>query len=142
MDPVVIASIITAAASVGTSIFEGWSKSSKKVDEKLDKLVTENYEKLRLHITDPCTRILKRSEDRQNHVLSDLREAAYPGTKFSAYTDEQQFDEQFKYRLKYLQLVGVMSQIGGDYFITPLGLAFLREARNRKEYFDILFRQG
>jgi hypothetical protein len=140
MDPVIISSIITAAASIGTSIFEGWSKSTKKEDEKLDKIITENYEKLRSHITDPCTRILKRSEDRQNHVLSDLRDAAYPEIKFSAYTDEKQYNEQFKYRLNYLQLVGVMFQAGGDYFITPLGMAFMREARNRKDYFDVLFR--
>lgn len=142
MDPVVISSIINAVASVGKSLFEGWSKSSKKEDEKLDKIVKDNYEKLRIHMSDPCVRILRESEDRQNHDLRQLREAAYPGTEFSSSKDELLFNKEFDYRLKYLQIAGVLSQAGTDYFITPLGMAFLREARIKKNYFDILFRQG
>ena len=139
MDPTVIAAIISAAASMGTSIFERWSGKATKVDERLDQLVKGQYEKLRRFLTDPCVKILKRAEDGQNHDMSELRDLVYPNLTFSTVQQEMILDEEFSYRLRYLQLIGALTQAGNDYYITRIGMAFLREARERKDYFKILF---
>src|SRR6266511_3617426 len=131
-DPTVIAAIITGAANIGKSIFERWSGASKNVDKRLDQFVEGEYDKLRRYLTDPSVSILKKAEDGQNHVLRDLRNFAYPNLSFSSPQEESQYDKQFDYRLRFLQLVGVLTQAVGDYYITPIGMAFLREARKRK----------
>jgi hypothetical protein len=139
MDPTVIAAIITAIASLGTSFSERFVGGSRQVDEKIFQIVKEHYDELRQHLTDPCVQILKKAEDGQNHNLEVLREAVYPNQAFSSYQDERIFNSEFDYRLRYLQLVGVLAQVGGDYFITHTGMAFLRQAREKRDYFKILF---
>lgn len=134
MDPAVTAALIGAAASIGTSIFEKWS-GRKSVDEKTDRYVEEHYDEFRALLSDHCVRILKRMEDGQNHDSGELLRAIYPDPT----TDERKVGSEFEYRLRYMEIIGLITKPTSEYYITPIGMSFLRRARERRDYFRVLF---
>lgn len=53
---------------------------------------------------------------------------------FIDHADENAFDHEFEYRLRYLVTTGFFMFAMGEYYITHLGRAFLAEARNKNDF--------
>jgi hypothetical protein len=139
MDPVIIAAIITSAAKVGPSIFQHFMGRTANVEKEVQKLVSAKYPELKSCLTLSLMKLLKFGEYGDYHTVQEFRKHLYPTMTFSARKKEEAFDQEFKYRLNFLVATGffTISQ-GGEYYITQLGAGFLREARNQREFIDVL----
>jgi hypothetical protein len=140
MDATIVAAMISAGAKIAPWIYDKWSGAPRTpADEKIEGFVAENYDNLRALLTDHCVKVLKGMEDGQNHTLDELREYVYPNLNFQSYDDAGRFTKEFEYRLRYLQMVGVITQPTSEYYITKVGMTFLHTARIRRDYFRVLF---
>jgi hypothetical protein len=138
MDPQIIAAMIGGVATVGSSIFEKWrGKSDTREDAGLDEKLDEHYDTLRALLTDHCVAILKRLENGQNHSPQQIIPFVYSQIQFPSHVEERYFETEFEYRLQYLTTVGVLTRPTSEYYITPLGMAFLRKAREKRDYYEI-----
>ena len=131
MDPIILAGIIGALATLGAAIFRRRTKESdeKLPPEEVDAALKahDHGEKLRRGITRTTFSVLEKLESGRNCVLSELREQIYPGF---APADPELFDDQFGYRLVYLRALGLVDRIGArEFAITPAGASFIRLAR-------------
>ena len=135
MEPTIIAALISAAASIGTSIFQKWSGSRTPLDLQTDKYVGQYYDEFRALLSDHCVRILKRMEDGQNHDAGELLGTIYT----DQINDERKVNSEFEYRLRYMEILGLITKPTSEYYITPIGMSFLRKAREKRDYFRVLF---
>jgi hypothetical protein len=135
MEPAVIAALITAAANIGKSIFEKWSGFKTPIDKQTDDYMERHYDSFRALLSDHCVLLLKRMEDGQNHDTGELMNVVYP----NPISDELKFSREFEYRLRFMEVIGLITQPTSEYYITPVGVSFLRRAREKRDYFRVLF---
>jgi hypothetical protein len=139
MDATIVAAMISSGTQIATTLFDKWSGTT--ADTKIKAYADANYNTLRGLISDNCMRILKRLEDGQNRTRKQLRESLYPDLATSAaYSDVERLDSEFEYRLFFLTIIGVITRPTREYYITEVGKAFVSRAREKKDYFEVLFR--
>jgi hypothetical protein len=138
MDPVIIAAIITAASKAAPSIFQRVVGATSSGGAKIQKFVATKYSDLKNVVSPPCVKLLKYAEDGTYHDVRQFRTHLYPNVTFRDRTEEDAFDHEFEYRLRYLVATGFFTNALGEYYITHLGAAFLAEARNKRDFKDVL----
>lgn len=139
MEPTVIAALVSVAGGALSKVIDWASKRDDAADRQAKKVVGKAYDLLKGNFTDGAVRVLKVLEDGRNRMPFQIRQSVYPELKL-AQDEKDQFDGEFRYRLEYLRLNGVVGIVGGsEYVITRLGQAFLEEARRRRDYPNVLF---
>jgi hypothetical protein len=140
MDSTIIAAVVTAAGALlekAVELFAG--NRDKKRQAPAEQVIQDTYDTLRGNLTDGCVKALKLLESGSLLYPGMIRQKFYPTLQLPA-EPLQTLDHEFRYRLEYLRLNGVVTLVaGGEYGITRLGLAFLEEARRRRDYYDLLF---
>lgn len=137
--PSVIAAIATAAGPLLGKVLDLFGGKRDKVqDTAAQETALKAYDTLKNNVSGGCARILRLMEYGSMYYPSTIREKLYPDLALpSAATTP--FDNELRYRLEYMRLNGLVVQItGGEYGITRLGLAFLEEARQRRDFYDEL----
>ena len=94
---------------------------------KIQKLISKRYSDLKNFVTPPCVSLLKFAEDGTYHDVKQYRTHLYPNLSFKDRTEEDAFDHEFEYRLRYLVATGFFTYATGEYYISGLGAAFLRK---------------
>src|SRR5689334_8530155 len=131
----VIEAIANFAGTLLNKVLEpGYHKDDKSA-AAATKVMSKAYDTLRTDLTDGLVRVLKLLENGENLPYSDIRMRVYPSLKLTPEFTTP-FDEEFKYRLEFLRLHGLLMKVGSgpEYTITKLGQAFLQEARGRRDY--------
>ena len=84
-------------------------------------------------------KVLRVLDSGDNLPLGKIRSKVYPLLNLTPKEIESAFDDEFKYRLEFLRLNGVVrnTPLTDEYGITLLGKAFLKEARGRKDYENV-----
>jgi hypothetical protein len=131
MDPVVIASIITAAGGLASKMLEFWKHApeDKDVEALAANIVATHYEGLKDGVTNESMTIIRCLENGEQWRPIQLWRKV-----FDAAPEEPRALHEFDYRLKYLETIGLIREGLNSYRITSLGKAFSNEARLRKEY--------
>lgn len=139
MEPIVIAAIATAAGNVIGKVIEYAAGKDDKANADAQKVAVKVYDVLHTNFTDGCVEVLKLMEGGENQLPSQIRDRLYPTFHLEG-DAEDHFEREFRYRLEYMRLNGVLTLIGGiEYGISRLGQAFLQEARKRRDYRSVLF---
>ena len=139
ISPPVIAALVTAAGNVIGKIITWIGERGANGKADADAAIEKAYPTLRGAFTDGCVRILKVLENGQLAHAPIIRQRVYtdlalPDNIVSA------FEGELRYRLEYMRLHGVLAPVGPtEYGITSLGLAFLEQARRRRDYYNVLF---
>jgi hypothetical protein len=136
MDAVVVSSMITAGAKIGTWLFDKWS--GQPSDKEAQSFIDEHYDVLRGLTSDNCMRLLKRMEDGQNRSVDDLLAHLYPGNALVS-AEYGRLRSEFEYRLFFMSLAGLVIRPTREFYVTEVGKAFLNKARERRDYFKVLF---
>ena|SRR5215213_4641847 len=139
LDPQIIAAMVSGIATLGGSIFEKWSGRTTRTDERLDEKLEDHYDTLRALLTDHCVLILRKLEDGQNRETGQIVPFVYPTLTFDNYEERVRFEKEFDYRLRFMAMIGVVTRPTSEYYITPLGMSFLRKAREKRDYYGVLF---
>jgi len=137
MDPVTVAAMIKAGSDIALTIFEKWSGQTG--DQKTRAFVAQHYDLLRGLVSDNCMRILKRMEDGQNRSVGELLRVLYPSAEQLGTAENERLRSEFEYRLYFLTLAGLMIRPTREFYITEVGKYFVTQARERKDYFRVLF---
>ncbi len=133
----ILPALITASPKLIEIAIQLWR--GKDVDAETKKVLDQAYDKLIDYFTDHCVKVLLALEEGIFLPIPDLRSRLHPGLQLPE-AAIYQFDSEFKYRLEYLRLTGVVALVAGsEYRITRLGRAFLNEARRRRDYSKVLF---
>ena len=137
--PSIINAVVTAAGPLlGKAIELFAGNRDRKAQEPADRVIQKTYDTLKGNLTGGCVKILKLLEFGYLLYSEDIREKLYP-TLQDAQEYLKPLDKEFRYRLEYLRLNGVVTFVPpSEYGITRLGLAFLEEARRRRDYPDQL----
>ena len=140
MDPSVIVAVVSAAGRLLEKSLELFSGHGDPGSEaKIRRVAEKAYEPLKQNLSGGCVRVMKMLEPGNLRYPPMLREQFYPDLTLPA-EHMSKLDSEFRYRLEYLRQNGVLTQVGGgEYGITMLGLAFLSEARRRRDYYEELF---
>jgi hypothetical protein len=143
VEPTIIAAVVSASGRLLGQVIQTYGGAhDPKAQEAANKVIQRTYETLKGNFTDGCVRILKLLEDGNGKYPEMIRENYYP-TLLSSQGSEaymQALNREFEYRMEYLRLNGVVNHVAGrEYFITRLGLAFLEEARRKRDYYGVLF---
>jgi hypothetical protein len=138
MNPIIVAAIITAASKAVPTIFQRLTRETPDQEERVKRVVSEHYNELKNLVTPVCVKLLKFAEDGTYHDLFQYREQLYPDMTFSNRTNEDRFNNEFEYRLRYLVATGFFFNAIGEYYITQLGAAFLAKARDERDFSDVL----
>jgi hypothetical protein len=140
VDPLIVAVVTKAAGRTLERLIDLYvGKASPDADAEADKAIGRTYDKLRQGMPDSMVKIL---------VILEPGHLLYPDMiRQSLYADDgpapeclAAVDREFKYRLVYLSQLALVAPVaGGEYGITRLGGAFLREARVRRDYTGAVF---
>ena len=138
MEPTIIAAIVSAGgALLGKVIEEFAGKPDPGAQKQASEVIKKTYETLKGNLTTGCVRILKLLESGSPLYPKQIREKYYPELQIPEDHLKEKLDTEFRYRMEYLRLNGVVTLIAGrEYGITRLGLAFLEESRRRRDYAD------
>jgi len=141
MDPTIVAEIIKTAGKAATRMIQKWDGQpcNNSAQRRVDKVIKENYDKMRTNLTNKNVKILISAECGKNFQSKELREKIFPNLNFGSNLLKEQFDKEFEYRLSHLTTIGLLAKANGEYYITRLGASFIREARERKDYYELLF---
>ena len=140
VEPTIIAAIVSAAgALLGKAIELFAGKRDPTAQKQASRVIEKTYETLKGNLTGGCVRVLKLLESGSLLYPPLIRQKYYPNLQLPE-DHLKELDSEFRYRLEYLRLNGVVTLVaGGEYGITRLGLAFLEEARHRRDYYADLF---
>jgi hypothetical protein len=136
MESVIYAVVSAATKSTIQSIIGAFR--SEDADKEATRVAKKSYEILKRNVSGGCARLLKILETASftESLLRPnmIREKLYPSIMLSS-QDLNKFDDEFRYRLEYLRLNGLVELVSNtEYGISRLGLAFLAEARRRRDY--------
>jgi hypothetical protein len=140
MDPSIIAAVVTASGSLLGKVIELFAgKRDPKTQEQAASVIQKTYDTLKGNLTGGCVRVLMLLESGSLLYPAMIRERYYPAL-LAPQEYMKPFDAEFRYRMEYMRLNGIVTLVaGGEYGITRLGLAFLEEARRRRDYPDQMF---
>jgi hypothetical protein len=140
MEASIIVAVVAAAGELLGKVLERFGGDRDPAAEvEVRQVAGDVYETLSQNLSGGCVRIMKMLESGTLRRLQQLREKFYPDVELPA-DDLSKLDSEFRYRLEYLRQNGVVTLVAGsEYGITRLGLAFLGEARLRKDYYEELF---
>lgn len=136
MEPAIVAAMITTGAKVGTWLFDKWT--GQKAGKEVEGYVNSHYDTIRALLTNNSVRLLRRLEDGQNHRPAELISVLYPAMGQLKREQKDQLQSEFDYRLFYLALGGLITRPTREYFITPVGVEFLRQAREKRDFMEAL----
>ena len=136
MDSIIFAVVSAATRTTIQAIIAAFGTTD--ADEEAARVIEKTYDVLKLNLTGGCARLLKLLETAS---LTDtlyrppqIRKQLYPSLRMSD-DNLDAFDGEFRYRLEYLKLNGLVELVSGtEYGISRLGLAFLAEARRRRHF--------
>lgn len=130
-----------AAGGLLSKILE-WGANSQTdaaKEAQADKVIKKTYDTFKGNFTDNTVKVLRVLDDETNLLPTHIRPKLYPDLALQAKATATAFDAEFRYRLEYLCLYGVVRHIGdSEYGITQFGKAFLKEARGRKHYLSVM----
>jgi hypothetical protein len=143
VEPIIIAAVVQASGGLLQTVISLYYGGDRDAETRKHaaRIIQKTYETLHWNLTGGCVRVLKLLEPGHLLYASMVRESYYPNLQVLQEHLEP-LDKEFGYRLEYLRLHGVVDRVGGfdpEYGITQLGLAFLEEARRRRDYQDVLF---
>ena len=142
MDPVtatIIAAVVNASGAVLTSVIGLFANREIKGEEQARQVIDKTYETLKGNLTGGSVQVLKQLEGGSLLYSDMLRKRLYPALSESP-EFLRAFDAEFRYRLEYLKVNGVITFVPpSEYGISRLGMAYLEEARRRKDYPDQLY---
>jgi hypothetical protein len=135
VEPTLVAAVVSAAGALLEKALEVFAGArDPKAQEQLAGVIHGIYPPLKVNLTPGCLRVLRSLEAGGLMYPWMLRERFYPKLQLPQ-EQLKELDREFRYRLEYLRLHGVVALIaGGEYGISRLGLAFLEEARRRRDY--------
>ncbi len=140
--PTIIVELIVAAGKLAPTLFERFTKNASEA-KKVDELVAKKYDDLKKLLSPTCVRILVYAEDGDYHHVLQYRSHVYPRLQFASPDKEKVFDNEFEYRLRYLDATGFLTAgLQQGYYITQLGGSFLAKARQKRDFSDVLFNRG
>ena len=136
----ILNALITTSPTLISKAIEWFKGKDANVDAEVEKILNKTYDKLTNYFTEHCVRILLELENGIYLRIPELRRRLNPGLQLPGEAMSQ-FDSEFRYRLEYLRLTGVLTLVAGsEYRITRLGQAFLEEARRRHDYINVFAR--
>jgi hypothetical protein len=139
LSPTVIAALVSASGALLGKVIEWVGRKDDAAQEQAKEVIGKTYDTLRANFTDGCVTALKLLENGEAQMPYRIRERMYPQLNLPQDVVDQ-LDGEFRYRLEYLRLNGVVTLVGAiEYGITRLGQAFLAEARRRRDYYKVLF---
>jgi hypothetical protein len=140
MEATIIAAVVTAGGSFLSKLLDLHANNpDAKTRERAASVAQKTYDVLRRNLTDGSVRLLTLLESGSLLYPHMIRERLYPSLQVPRECLHE-FDAEFHYRLEYLRLNGLLQLVAGrEYGITVLGLAFLEEARRRRDYLAVLF---
>ena len=137
MESIIIASIISAAGKLTSTLLQKWDSSPILNQDKIDKFLDMHFDDLRKYLTNKCVKILIETESGKSMLARELRKVVYPGIGLNDPLCEK-LDNEFEYRLRYLATMGLLAcGIQSEYFITRLGRSFVEKARKTSEYYEL-----
>jgi hypothetical protein len=140
MEASIIAALVTASGNlVGGLLGRGGRSASPDptIDERAEKVAADFYDQLRTSITDSCFKAMLFLESGENERVSLILSAVYPE---SPKTQSDVVSLEFRYRLEYLRLLGLITLVGGsEYTISCLGAHFIEQARRRRDYYRVFY---
>ncbi len=136
MEPAIVAAMISAGVKIGTWLFDKWTGQPSQ--RETIEYVTTHYNTLRALVTNNCMRILRRLEDGQNRSASALLEVLYPGLEQMGPEEAERLRSEFDYRLFFLALSGLITRPLREFYITPTGVEFVRQAREKRDFMEVL----
>lgn len=137
MEPTSVAEMISAGSKIAGFLFDKWS--GQKAESDVSAYVSEHYDTIRGLVSDNCMRLLKRLEDGQNRSAQELLPTVYSNFRDFEYEEIERLRSEFDYRLFFLALAGLITRPTREFYITTVGAEFVRQARERKDYFKALF---
>jgi hypothetical protein len=141
VEPTIIAAVVTAAGTLVGKVLELLANNHRdpKAKDLAASVIQKTYETLKGNMTDGCVKVLKLLESGSLSYPHQIRQRLYPNLHMPP-EHLTEFDHEFRYRLEYLRLNGVVALVaGGEYGITRLGSEFLEEARRRRDYYGVMF---
>ena len=141
MEPSIILAVTAVAGNLLGKALELFAGNRDPASEaEVRQVAEEAYEPLKQNLSGGCVRVMKMLESGNLRYPHMLRKQFYPDVVDLSAEDMSKLDSEFRYRLEFLRQNGVVTQVaGGEYGITRLGLAFLSEARQRRDYYEELF---
>lgn len=143
MSSIVTAALIGAGTRLFTTFFEIWSASQKpdKKQKAINKWINNNYKSLHESLSSDCVRLLAELDGGKTLRLGDLVKVLYPKLSLTN-RNLKLFKDEFRYRLEFLTVIGVLCFLPYQrrYKITRLGVAFLEQARAKKDHHKVLLR--
>jgi len=119
MDAPVWGALITAGLKVGAWLFERWPRSKNEQDRARE-YVRSNYDTFHGALSDNSVRVLSLLEDSQMRRLVEVRRHLYPDSSFGSREESDRIDAEFKYRLQFLEMIGVVAHPMDEYYISQL----------------------
>jgi hypothetical protein len=130
--------IATTPTLIGKAI-EWYKGKDEDADAEAKKIIKKAYDKLRNYFTDHYVKVLLALGNGIGLPIHELRGRIHPRLQLAGKAIHK-FDGEFRYRLEYLRLTGVITLVAAsEYRITRLGQAFLEEVRRRRDYNEVLF---
>ena len=142
MEAPIIAALVTAGGSLIGKLLEvggRYSRNDPEADKKAGDVTAQLYDTLKQQITDGSFEILLKLESGENQTPFQIVRRMYPSLSLDREM-ENLFMGEFRYRLEYLKIIGLLTMVGGsEYAITRVGSAFVEEARKRRDYYRKLY---
>lgn len=139
MEASIIAAVVSAAGTLLGKSIELFANRDPDSEAEVGGVIGKAYDPLKQNLSGGCVRIMKSLEGGSLRHTDQIRETFYPELDLPA-DAMRKLDREFQYRLEYLRQNGVLTSVpGGEFGITRLGVAFLSEARRRRDYYEELF---
>jgi hypothetical protein len=140
LDPTLAAGIVQAAGTVFGAVVGRvpFGSQTGEADPKAKRIASKVYDQLRVEITDNSFRVLMLMENGDNQSASQVAVRLYPDVRRPLGEFSRQFDDELAYRLRFLCLLGLLTTVSSEFAITKLGRAYLTEARERRDYGNLL----
>jgi hypothetical protein len=139
----IVAAVVQASGGLLGKVIDVYyaGDHDTKADKETARIIKQTYEPLRWKLTEGCVRILKLLERGDFLPVCRISQGFYPDLQLPE-EHRKALNSELRYRMEYLRLLGAVGLVGGangEYGITRLGMAFLEEARRRRDYQETLF---
>jgi hypothetical protein len=128
VDPMIVAAVVNASGGLLGKMIEVYfgGDHDTRTEKQTDRIIQKTYDHLRWNLTGGSVRVLKLLELGSLYYVEMIRKRFYPNLQLPE-EHVKTLDSEFRYRLEYLRLHGVVGLVGGahgEYGITRLGMAF------------------